>query len=234
MDGVGQYIAVCLLSGGLDSATALYVAIQEGFTPVALTVDYGQRHRREIESARRIAKALKIEHQVISAKLPWGGSALLDTSIEVPSHRSTDEMAEAIPATYVPARNTVFLSLAASLAETRGADAIFIGANALDYSGYPDCRPDFFRAFETCIAKGTKRGTEGKKLQVFAPLINLKKSEIVLLAHKLEVPIDWTWSCYRGEQVPCGNCDACILREKGFSEAGLEDAIDIGTKLKQT
>ncbi|OGW88764.1 MAG: 7-cyano-7-deazaguanine synthase QueC [Omnitrophica bacterium RIFCSPLOWO2_01_FULL_50_24] len=217
--------AVCLLSGGLDSATALYVALKEGYEALALTIDYGQIHGRELKSARRIASHLAIEHRVISASLPWGGSALLDRSIPIPHGRSVAEMSQEIPVTYVPARNTIFLSLAASYAEARAAEAIFIGANALDYSGYPDCRPEFFKLFEATIQKGTRQGAEGRKLEIKTPLIDLKKSEIVRLAIGLGVPLEWTWSCYQGDQFPCGECDSCLLREKGFAEAGVRDPL---------
>ena len=212
--------AVCLLSGGLDSTTALYLAIQEGFAPLALTIDYGQLHRRELESAKKIAKHLKIEHQVISISLPWGGSALLDSKIPLPENRNLSEISIGIPSTYVPARNTIFLSLAASFAEARGAEAIFIGANALDYSGYPDCRPEYFIHFGTALKYGTKCGVEGKGIEIKAPLIALKKSEIIEQAVMFKVPLEWTWSCYKGGEFPCGVCDSCLLREKGFQEAG--------------
>ena len=215
--------AVCLLSGGLDSATALYVARDKGYEPIALSINYGQLHLKEIESAIRIAEHLKIEHQLVTIQLPWGGSALLDSHIPIPEERNTKEMNQEIPSTYVPVRNTIFLSLAASFAEARNADIIFIGANILDYSGYPDCRPEFFRAFERLIEQGTKCGVEGKTIMINAPLIHLKKSEIIKLATQLKVPLEWTWSCYKGNDTPCGVCDSCILRAKGFQEAGLQD-----------
>ena len=218
-------LAVSLLSGGLDSTTALYVAIQEGFTPFALTIDYGQLHRRELESAERIAKNLRIEHQTISVRLPWGGSALLDPEIPIPQNRSGDEISKEIPVTYVPARNTIFLSLAASFAEVRGAETIFIGANALDYSGYPDCRPEYFSSFESMLKRGTKCGVEGKSIKIKAPLIALRKAEIIRRAGALGVPLEWTWSCYKGGAFPCGVCDSCFLREKGFKEAGISDPL---------
>lgn len=215
--------AVCLLSGGLDSATTLYVARDKGYEPIALSVNYGQLHLKEIESAIRIAEHLKIEHQLVSVQLLWGGSSLLDSRIPIPEERDVNEIAQGIPSTYVPARNSVFLSLAASFAETRGAEAIFIGANVLDYSGYPDCRPEFFRAFERLLEQGTKCGVEGKVIVINAPLIHLKKSEIIKLAVQLKVPLEWTWSCYQGGDAPCGVCDSCILRAKGFQEAGIPD-----------
>lgn len=225
--------AICLLSGGLDSATALYLTIEEGFAPLALTIDYGQLHRREMESAVRIARHLKIEHQMISIHLPWGGSALLDSHIAMPENRSAENIPAEIPTTYVPARNTIFLSLAASFAEAREAEAIFIGANALDYSGYPDCRPEYFRSFEDSIRLGTKCGVEGKPIQIKTPLISLKKSEIIQRAYTLGVPLEWTWSCYKGGEFPCGVCDSCLLREKGFKEAGISDPLLAHSKTRE-
>lgn len=215
--------AVCLFSGGLDSTTALYVAIRDGFLPLGLTFDYGQLHRRELESARWIAGHLRIDHQIILVQLPWGGSALLDSSISIPESRDPESIPHEIPATYVPARNTVFLSFAASYAEASGAEAIFIGANALDYSGYPDCRPEYFRSFRELLQLGTKQGISGKPIRIEAPLLQMKKSEIIRLALQLNVPFERTWSCYCGESIPCGRCDACMLRAKGFSEAGFKD-----------
>jgi 7-cyano-7-deazaguanine synthase len=217
--------AVCLLSGGLDSATSLYEAIREGYDVRALTVHYGQSHAKEIVCAREIAKALSIPHEVIPLTLPWKGSALLDEQIHIPASRDLRKMSAEIPVTYVPARNSIFISLAASWAETERAAAIFIGANALDYSGYPDCRPEYFEAFERLLAVGTKAGVEGARIQIKAPLLHLSKKEIVLLAAELQVPLAKTWSCYRGGKLPCGDCDSCLLRSKGFAEAGLPDPL---------
>lgn len=219
--------AVVLLSGGLDSATALYVAIRDGHSPIGLSVHYGQLHGRELESAKKIASSLQLEHWIIPLSLPWGGSALTDSRIPVPKGRGEKEMTREIPATYVPARNSVFLSLAASLAETRGARAIYFGANALDYSGYPDCRPEFIEAFEEMMMLGTKIGVESKErpLRIIAPLLHLSKAGIVRLGRELGVPFEWTWSCYEGREFPCGECDSCILRAKGFQEAGIEDPL---------
>ncbi len=216
-------LAVCLLSGGLDSTTALYFAIHEGFLPLALTIDYGQLHKREIESAKRIAQKLGIEHEIILIPLPWGSSSLIDSQIPIPENRNLNDLAKDIPNTYVPARNTIFLSFATSMAEANGAEAIFIGANALDYSGYPDCRPDYLNAFEQLIKQGTKHGVEGKPLEIKAPLIHLTKSQIIKLALKLGAPLEWTWSCYKGGEYPCQICDSCLLRKKGFEEAGIQD-----------
>ena len=215
--------AICLLSGGLDSTTALYAALKQGFEVSALTIQYGQLHKKEIDFAKESAKHLRIPHHVISIELPWKGSALLDEKISMPMNRNESEMSREIPSTYVPARNSVFLSLAVSCAEAENAKAIFIGANALDYSGYPDCRPEYFEAFEKVIACGTKAGVEGKKIKIEAPLLHLNKKEIVLLGRELGVPFEKTWSCYQGRQDPCGACDSCKLRAKGFREAGIQD-----------
>ncbi len=216
--------AICLLSGGLDSATSMYSAISQGYQVHALTIDYGQSHSREIECAKELSKrAGALSHFVTRISLPWGGSALLDSAISIPTGRKESEMAKEIPVTYVPARNTIFLSLAGSFAEAKGAGAIFIGANALDYSGYPDCRPDYLNAFERALELGTKCGTEGRKIKIEAPLLRLSKKEIVQLGGKLGVPLELTWSCYKGGKVPCGACDSCLLRAKGFLEAGVFD-----------
>ncbi|MBI4115603.1 MAG: 7-cyano-7-deazaguanine synthase QueC [Candidatus Omnitrophica bacterium] len=216
---------IVLFSGGLDSTTALYVARSEGREPICLTIHYGQLHEREITSAKKIAVSLRLEHWIIPLSLPWGGSALTDSEIALPKGRSEKEISKEIPVTYVPARNSIFLSLAASLAETKEADSIYFGANALDYSGYPDCRPAFLEAFEELIARGTKAGSEGKKIRIIAPLLYLSKAEIVRLGYELKVPFEWTWSCYEGRETPCGECDSCILRAKGFREAGIEDPL---------
>ncbi len=217
--------AIVLLSGGLDSTTTLYVALRDGFQPIVLSFHYGQLHEKELFSAKRIAAALKLEHWIIPLSLPWGGSALTDSQYVIPKGRDEKEITNEIPVTYVPARNSIFLSLAASLAETKEASAIFIGANALDYSGYPDCRPEFLKAFETLIRRGTRAGVEGKRIRVIAPLLELTKAEIVRLARELKVPFEWTWSCYDGKEIPCGECDSCILRAKGFREAGMSDPL---------
>jgi len=224
--------AVVLLSGGLDSLTALYVALRDGYQVSALTLDYGQLHQREIACARTNAEALAIPHQVVHFGLPWKGSSLLDADIPVPSGRTLESMHHAIPSTYVPARNTIFLSLAASFAETLQAEAVFIGANALDYSGYPDCRPDFFTAMQAALNLGTKTGIEGLVLTLQTPLLHLTKSEIIRLGQSLGVPFERTWSCYKGGDKPCGVCDACLLRAKGFQEAGIVDPSLTSTALK--
>lgn len=217
--------AIILLSGGLDSTTSLYVARRSGREPICLSIHYGQLHERELEAAKKIAGSLKLEHWTIPLSLPWGGSALTDSRLSVPKGRNEKEMTKEIPVTYVPARNSIFLSLAASLAEVKGAEEIYFGANALDYSGYPDCRPAFLKTFEELILRGTKAGTEGRRIRIVAPLLRLSKGEIVRLGQELGVPFEWTWSCYEGKEFPCGECDSCLLRAKGFREAGIEDPL---------
>lgn len=215
---------VVLLSGGLDSATALYFAVKENFSPFCLIFDYGQKHRREIESARKLARFAGCPYKLVKFGLPWQGSSLLDARIKVPKVAGrSPQSATGIPSTYVPARNTIFLSLAVSFAEAINAGAIFIGANALDFSGYPDCRPEFYRAFDKVIALGTKAGAEKRKIRVLTPLINLTKSQIIKLGFKLGVPYELTWSCYLGQNRPCGKCESCFYRAKGFREAGILD-----------
>jgi 7-cyano-7-deazaguanine synthase len=218
--------AVVLLSGGLDSSTCLAVARADGFEAHALSVDYGQRHRGELARARRVARALgAAHHRVVKVDLSvFGGSALTDAAIAVPKRRSTRQMAASIPVTYVPARNTVLLALALAHAETIGAENVYVGVNAIDYSGYPDCRPAFLRAFERLARVATKTGVEGRPLRIRAPLLRLSKAEIIRLGTRLGVPYQITLSCYdpvRGRA--CGSCDACALRRKGFAEAGVPD-----------
>lgn len=220
--------AVVLLSGGLDSATALAVASQQGFKCFALSVAYGQRHHHEIEAARRVANILGTEeHRVFEVDLSqFGGSALTDRAIEVPtSNDVSDSSSDEIPVTYVPARNTVFLSIALAWGETIGAQDFFIGVNAVDYSGYPDCRPEFIRAFESVANLATRVGVCGNSIKIHAPLISMTKSEIIRLGTDLGVDYSKTVSCYqpndKGEA--CGRCDSCRLRAKGFADAGLPD-----------
>jgi len=216
--------AVVLLSGGLDSAATLYFAKKRKFDCFCLIFDYGQRHHREIESAKRIAFGAGCRTQIIKINFPWKGSALLDGKIKIPLGRShKSEVISKIPATYVPGRNIIFLSFALSFAETIGAKKIFIGAHTEDYSGYPDCRPEFFRAFDRAILTGTKAGVEKKPIKIEAPLIYMNKARIIHLANRLRVPLGLTWSCYRGGRAPCGVCDSCYYRAKGFKEAGLKD-----------
>lgn len=217
--------AVCLLSGGLDSTVSLYVARSEGYSPIALSIEYGQRHFREISNARALTKGLRIPHYFAALSMPWKGSALLDPKIKLPVERDEKTMAAEVPVTYVPGRNSVFLSMAMSCAETEKAAAIFIGANVLDYSGYPDCRPEYLESFGSAMMRGTKAGGEGWKVEIKAPLIKLTKKDIILLGQKLGVPFETTWSCYAGDDKPCGICDSCILRAKGFREAGIPDPL---------
>ena len=206
--------AIILLSGGLDSATVLYCAKSLGYKPHALIFDYGQRHRKEIIQAKKIARQAGCDYRVVKISLPWQGSSLLDKKMRLPQNCRV--IPKEIPSTYVPARNIIFLSFAASYAEAAGADAIFIGANAIDYSGYPDCRPDFFKAFQKVIKQGMKAGVEGRTIRVMAPLLHKTKAQIIRLGLKLKVPYELTWSCYQGGAKPCGKCDSCVLRDKGF------------------
>ena len=215
--------AVVLLSGGLDSATTLYVARARGFDCLGLLLDYGQRHRKELLAAQRIARRAGCPVRVVRLRLPWGGSALTDRRIRVPTGRSIRAIGQGIPATYVPARNTIFLSLAVGCAEAIGADHVFIGANALDYSGYPDCRPAYYQAMQQVIRRGTKAGVEGRPIRIVAPLIRKTKAQIIRWGLRLGVPYELTWSCYLGGARPCGRCDSCRLRAKGFAEAGHPD-----------
>jgi 7-cyano-7-deazaguanine synthase len=219
--------AVILLSGGLDSSTVLYQAKADGCECYVISFDYQQRHRRELESARLVAKNLGVqEHQIVNFDLrQWGGSALTDDKLDLPESRSLDQMAENIPITYVPARNTIFLSFALAYAEAIASERVYIGVNALDYSGYPDCRPDFIKAMEEVFRLGTKQGREGEPISIIAPLINLQKTEIVQLGNQLGVPWELTWSCYAGEEKACGVCDSCLLRLAAFEELGLVDPI---------
>lgn len=214
--------AVCLFSGGLDSTICLYYALAQNKEVIAMTVNYGQIHSKEVEIARSHAASLGVKHYPLHLDLPWGGSALLDASIPLASHRKESEMQD-IPASYVPARNSILLSLATSCAEAEGAEEIFIGVNHLDSSGYPDCRPNFIYAFHKLITEGTKAGAENRSIVIQTPLIHKTKREIIKMGLELKVPFEKTWSCYRGLAKPCGTCDACILRAKGFEEAGVKD-----------
>ena len=220
--------AVILLSGGLDSSTVLYKAKADGCECYAISLDYQQRHRKELNSALMIAKAAGvIQHQVVNFDLgQWGGSALTDQKIDLPQGRSLAEMADNIPVTYVPARNTIFLSFALSYAEAIAAERVYIGVNILDYSGYPDCRPDYIEAMQEVFRLGTKQGREGEAMKIIAPLIDLKKTEIIQLGNQLGVPWHLTWSCYAGGESACGVCDSCQLRLAAFAELGLKDPID--------
>jgi len=215
--------AIILLSGGLDSATVLYHAKAKKYKPYCLIFEYGQRHNTEVSCAKKIARRAQVESKLVTINLPWQGSSLLDKSMKIPQHRTTE--LNKIPSTYVPARNIIFLSFAASYAEAIGAEAVFIGANAIDYSGYPDCRPEFFKAYSTVLKKGLKTGVEGKKIRILTPLLDKTKAQIIRMGTKLEVPFQFTWSCYKGSHRPCGWCESCIIREKGFEEVGIIDPL---------
>jgi exsB protein len=225
--------AVVLLSGGLDSTTTLATAIAEGYETCALSFEYGQRHKIEIDAARRIARALRAkEHRVAKIDMRiFGGSALTD-DVDVPKKRSAAEIGHGIPVTYVPARNTIFLSYALALAEVISSTDIFIGVNAIDCSGYPDCRPEFIAAFEALANLGTKAGVQGAHFRIHAPLIKFSKAEIIRKAIELDVDLALTHSCYdpSPDGVACGECDSCLLRLKGFREAGVEDPIRYATR----
>ena len=220
--------AVVLLSGGLDSATCLAIARAEGFVPHAISFRYGQRHQYELDRASLLAKSLSAaSHRIVDINLAqFGGSALTDQSIDVPKSESVESIGSSIPVTYVPARNTVFLSLALALAETLGAKDIFIGVNALDYSGYPDCRSEYIQAFERMANLATRAGVSDESpLVIHAPLINLTKAQIIAKGLSLGVDYSMTLSCYDPDEhgKPCGKCDACLLRSKGFQENGMLD-----------
>jgi 7-cyano-7-deazaguanine synthase len=219
--------AVCLLSGGLDSSTCLALARRDGYECYALSFDYGQRNRIELDAAARVAASLGVtEHVVARIDLRMFGNSALTAEIDVPKARAIDDMGLGIPITYVPARNTIFLSFALAWAEVLEASDIFIGVNALDYSGYPDCRPEFIGAFERMANLATKAGVEGRtRIRIHTPLIELSKSQIVKLGSELGLEFSLTHSCYdpAPDGTPCGQCDSCLLRGKGFEEAGIED-----------
>lgn len=209
--------AVVLLSGGMDSATCLYCAKNAGYALYALGFEYGQTHTREIESARKVAEICGAGFELIKIGLPWKGSALIDENIGIPEFPS-----EGIPPTYVPARNIIFLSYALSYAETIGAKAVFLGVHSQDYSGYPDCRACFIDAFSRMKDEGLK---DGRKIEIIAPLLEMKKTDIIRLGRELGVPFELTWSCYRGGSVPCRRCDSCFYRERAFEALGLKDPL---------
>ena len=214
--------AIVLLSGGLDSVTTLYWALGQGYDAHALIFDYGQRHRREIRAARAIARRAGVPHELVKIGMPWKGSALLDRAVRVPTGGVVKGK---VPATYVPARNIIFVSFAASFAEAIGAKVVLIGANAIDYSGYPDCRPEFFRAFQTALDRGLQCGARKDRVRVLTPLIRMTKAGIVRLGASLGVPFEMTWSCYNGSARACRRCDSCRLRAKGFEDAGIKDPV---------
>ncbi|NMF86765.1 7-cyano-7-deazaguanine synthase QueC [Nodosilinea sp. P-1105] len=224
--------AIVLLSGGLDSATAAAQAMADGYVPIALSFRYGQRHERELEAARKLAAHLGIaEHHVMDVNLAqWGGSSLTDLNENLPQD---GVQAGAIPSTYVPGRNTVFIAIALSLAEAKQADAIYLGINAVDYSGYPDCRPEYLAAFQQLAQLSSKAGLEGNAPQLVAPLVMDSKVDIVHRALRLGVPIAETWSCYEGGKEPCGRCDSCRIRDKALIDAGRADlATWVGRRLQ--
>lgn len=227
-------MAIVLLSGGLDSTTCLAIAQGDGFEVVAVSFRYGQRHTNELDCAAAIARSAGVEHLIVDINLAaFGGSALVDDSIEIPKHESVDELtADSVPVTYVPARNTIFLSFATAVAETRGAHDVFIGVNAVDYSGYPDCRPEFIEAFEAMANLATREGVEGGRLRIRTPLLDLTKAQIIQRGLKLGVDYSVTLSCYdpTDDGGSCGHCDACLLRARGFADAGISDPTRYATK----
>jgi len=221
-------IAIVLLSGGLDSSTVLAIAKEKGFDVVALTFDYGQKHKREIESAKKITRRMGVKRHVV-VPMSFGeppNSSLTSDSQEIPVRRNRSEIAGGIPSTYVPARNIVFLSMASSMAESMGASSVFIAANAVDFSGYPDCTPEFIESFQNMLDVGTKAGKDGRRIRVEAPLLKMSKADIVREAVRLKVPLELTWSCYRGGSKACGKCDSCVLRLEGFKAAGVKDPVE--------
>jgi 7-cyano-7-deazaguanine synthase len=236
--------AVVLLSGGLDSATALYWAKHEGYQCFCLTLDYGQRHKKEIIYAKKQAQAAHCPIKVLRIKLPWKGSSLLDEKMSLPDVAKSSPSAEGgpayggrqankeIPNTYVPGRNLIFLSFALSYAEAIQAEAVVIGANALDYAGYPDCRPEFYQALDKTVQLGTKAGQEARPIKILVPLAHKTKAEIIRLGTELGVAYEHTWSCYQAEEAPCGKCASCFFRAKGFSEAGREDPYPLTREIK--
>ena len=219
--------AVCLISGGLDSCTTAYIAKKEGYEIYAISFNYGQRHNKEINCAKNIAKSVDAKkHIIFDINLDkFGGSSLVDKKMDVEKDHKISDIGKKIPSTYVPARNTVFLSIALAYAETTDAEAIFIGITATDYPGYPDCRPEYIDAFQKMTNLATKKGVDGKSIQIKAPLINMSKEEIIKKGRDLGAPFEKTWSCYQGEDEACGRCDSCLLRLKGFNEVGFKDPL---------
>jgi 7-cyano-7-deazaguanine synthase len=237
-------IGVVLLSGGLDSTTVAASAKAEGYELVALTFSYGQRHRQELESAKRVATLLGIRHEVVDmsvlSKLAWYSALTTPADFSVPKERTVEQGSKDIPITYVPLRNSVFLTLAAALLESEALSlvesggispealmaSVFIAANAIDFSGYPDCRPEYFRAMAEALAQGSKLGKQyGVRIGIEVPLLHMTKAEIVALGVRLGAPLEHTWSCYEGGDVPCGSCDSCRLRARGFAQAGCKDPL---------
>ena len=219
---MSQRTAIALLSGGLDSATAAALALEQGDRVIGLSFDYGQRHRRELDAAAAVAQQLGLaKHHCIAVNLAsWGGSALTDASISIPSEGVQEGI---IPTTYVPGRNTVFIAIGLSLAEARGAERLVLGVNAVDYSGYPDCRPDYLKTFQELADLASKAGREGHGTQLWSPLVHWSKTRIVEEALRLNVPIEATWSCYSGGTHPCGVCDSCRIRDEALRAANRPD-----------
>ena len=219
---ISKNTTIALFSGGLDSATAAAIAKEAGQTVIGLSFDYGQRHRRELEAAIDLAKCLELnEHKIININLSsWGGSSLTDLNQKLPIEGVIEGM---IPNTYVPGRNTVFIAIGLSLAEARGANRLVLGINAMDYSGYPDCRPDYLKAFQDLANLASKTGRNGNGIQLWAPLIHWKKTQILREAIRLGIPIEKTWSCYSGQDIPCGVCDSCRIRDEALKEIGRLD-----------
>jgi 7-cyano-7-deazaguanine synthase len=217
--------AVVLFSGGLDSTTALAWALAKGYECLAVSFDYGQRHARENAAARAIARRLGVKLYEINLAFPWFAScSLVNKNLKLPDVKLAKIGRKGdIPSTYVPGRNLVFASVGFSLADAEGAEAIVLGPNVLDYSGYPDCRPEFYRALQRAAAFGTRSGAGGRPIKILTPLIKLSKAGIARLGLRLKAPLELTWSCYRGGNRPCGRCDSCKLRAKGFADAGLKD-----------
>jgi len=216
--------AVVLLSGGLDSTVTLADSLRNGNDTIALSFRYGQKHLRELDSAKAVASHYNIKHMIVDVDLSSFRSSLTDRSKKIEKDR--DNIGSGIPDTYVPARNMIMLSVAAGLCESVDAEMIYIGANVIDYSGYPDCRKEFFDSFEAMISKGTKAGVEGRSIKIVAPILDMTKSEIIKYGKELNAPLHLTWSCYSGGERPCGHCDSCLLRKKGFADAGYKDGED--------
>jgi len=220
--------AIVLLSGGLDSSTVLALAKERGYDVVALTFDYGQKHKRELNSSRKMARHFKAKEHII-VPLNLGEllrSSLTRESMSIPENRTEEEISSGVPSTYVPSRNIIFLSIAASIAESRGAETIFIATNSVDFSGYPDCTAEFMSAFQRTLDIGTKAGIDGRGIRIEAPILTKSKGDIVREAIRLKVPLEETWSCYKGGVKACGKCDSCLLRLRGFSEAGIRDPLE--------
>jgi len=237
-------IGVILLSGGLDSTTVAAYALKEGYELTALTFQYGQKHSREVESARKVAEVIGIKWEIVDfsfyKRLAWYSALTSSADFQVPRRRDREDMTSDIPITYVPLRNTFFITMAAAFLESEVLSlietgrmspvdvetSIFIGVNTIDYSGYPDCRPEYYEEMSKVLFQGSKLGAQyGKPMNILTPIIHMTKAEIVKLACELDAPLEYTWSCYEGEDVPCGKCDSCILRARGFAEAGYDDPL---------